>query len=165
MNELADEKGTVEKVIRELVSEVGYNKTKTILLLQRAQEEFGYLSREVISSIARHMNVPEIDVDGIATFYSQFRFRKPGKYVIKVCEGTACHVKRGGKIIEIIDKELNIGPGQATEDGKFSMERVACLGCCALAPVVVIDGEIHGMMNIFEFVKLLENIQIKEEDE
>ena len=101
MTDFVEEQIAIEEVIEKIISEIGNDETKTILLLQRAQEELGYLSREVISSIARHMNIPEIDVDGVATFYSQFRFQKPGKHIIKVCEGTACHVKRGDKIIEV----------------------------------------------------------------
>ena len=145
-NEENDGKELVD-FITEYISTNQLGKTKIIIMLQAVQQKFGYLSRESISEISRQLKIPEIDIFGVATFYEQFRFNKPGEHMIKVCEGTACHVKGGASITQTIERELEISHGETTADGMFSLERVACLGCCALAPVIVIDEDIHGMMN------------------
>ena len=147
MAEETSETHKVQEFIKDLIISQSLDKTKLIIILQKVQTEFGYLSREAISTISKQVRVSEIDIYGVATFYEQFRFTKPGKHLIKVCEGTACHVKGGAAISETIERELGIGHGETTADGMFSLERVACLGCCALAPVIVIDDEIHGMMS------------------
>ena len=144
MSELENEAKEIEKFICDLITTKSLDKTKIITILQAVQQKFGYLSRGAISIISQQLRIPEIDVFGVATFYAQFRFNKPGKYPIKVCEGTACHV-RGGKDISLtIERELNITSGETTADGMFSLERVACLGCCALAPVMVVGNEVYG---------------------
>ena len=147
MPEEQNEAVEIENFIRDIITERSLDKTKIIIMLQAVQEKFGYLSRNTITNISTQLRTPEIDIYGVATFYEQFRFTKPGKHLIKVCEGTACHVKGGAAITETIERELGIGPGETTADGLFSLERVACLGCCALAPVIVIDEEIFGMMS------------------
>lgn len=130
--------------IEEYISTNKLDNTKIIIILQAVQEKYGYLSRESISEISRQLKIPEIDVFGVATFYAQFRFNKPGKFPIKVCEGTACHVRGGKAITQTIERELKISSGETTEDGLFSLERVACMGCCALAPVMVVCNEVYG---------------------
>jgi NADH-quinone oxidoreductase subunit E len=105
------------------------------------------------------LKIPVVDIFGIATFYAQFRFNKPGVHQIKVCEGTACHVRGSKDIVSSIERDLKISHNQTTKDGMFSMERVACLGCCALAPVIVIDEEIHGQMSISEVNPLLKKYE------
>ena len=130
--------------IKNLISSFAQDQKKIITILQKVQSEFGYLSRDVMSTIAKQLRIPEIDVFGVATFYAQFRFNKPGRHSIKICEGTACHVRGGIAIMQAIDRELHIGHGETTEDGLFSLERVACLGCCALAPVLVVDNNVYG---------------------
>lgn len=142
-----EEARKIDDFVVKTISSQNLDKTKIITLLQQVQSEFGYLSHNVMLSISRNLEIPEIDVFGVATFYEQFRFIKPGKHLIKVCEGTACHVKGGAAITQTIERELEISHGETTADGMFSLERVACLGCCALAPVIVIDEDIHGMMN------------------
>ena len=110
------------------------------------QQELGYLSEEAVSEIARFLNISENEVFGVASFYAQFRFTRPGEPSIKVCLGTACHVRGGERIMEAMERELGISSGGTTGDYKFSLERVACFGSCALAPVMVIDNKVYGRM-------------------
>ena len=147
--------------INDSITSRSLDKTKIIIILQAVQNKFGYLSREAISTISKQIRIPEVDIFGVATFYEQFRFTKPGEHLIKVCEGTACHVKGGAAITETIERELDISHGETTQDGLFSLERVACLGCCALAPVIVIDEEINGMMSTSKMNSLLQKYNEK----
>ena len=133
-------------------------KKNLIPLLQKAQEEEGFLSPEAIRRISRALKVSENEIYGVATFYTQFRFKPPGKYNLKVCLGTACHVGGGQNFMEVMETDKHIGHGETTPDGTFSLERVACLGCCALAPVVVVNDEVHGRMNRVTFMQLLESL-------
>ena len=148
-------KPEVETFVRTVVEQYSRDKSKTIVILQAILSKFGYLSKTAISSVASDLRIPEIDVLGIATFYEQFRFTKPGKNIIKVCEGTACHVKGGALITEVIERELNIHAGETTSDGEYSLDRVACMGCCALAPVVVKNEEIFSNMDTSKLSKFL----------
>ena len=126
--------------------------------LERAQAAFGYLSPEAVRQVARWLRITENEVYGVATFYSRFRFRPPGQYNIKVCLGTACHVGGGQNFADVMKVAKKIEHGETSPDGKFSMERVACLGCCALAPVVVVNEEVHGRMNRVSFMQLLDRL-------
>ncbi len=161
MAEVNEDSHNIDEFINNIITAQALDKTKIINILQQVQTEFGYLSCESISTISTQVRIPEIDIFGIATFYEQFRFTKPGKHLIKVCEGTACHVKGGAAITETIERELNITHGETTSDGLFSLERVACLGCCALAPVIVIDEEINGMMSTSKINSLLQKYNEK----
>lgn len=127
-----------------------------IPVLQKVQESFGYLSQETVSQIAKFLRVSESEIFGVASFYAQFRFTRPGEHSVKACLGTACHVRGGVRILETLQRELGVGPGGTTEDYKFSLERVACFGCCALAPVVVIDDRVHGRMTTTKAKEILE---------
>jgi len=117
-----------------------------ISILQKVQETKGYLSEKAIAEIAEFCRVSESEVFGVASFYAQFYFTRRGQHTVKVCLGTACHVRGGERIMGQVERELNIKPGDTTEDYKFSLERVACFGCCALAPVLVIDEDVYGRM-------------------
>ena len=119
-------------------------KGATISALQKAQEKLGYLPEEAIAEIARLLGLSENEVYGVATFYAQFRFVRQGEHVVRVCSGTACHVRGSPRIVEALEDELDIECGETTEDYKFSLERIACFGACALAPVMVVDKTIHG---------------------
>jgi NADH-quinone oxidoreductase subunit E len=134
-------------------------------LLQKVQETELYLSHESIKLISRELKVSESEIYGVATFYAQFRFRPPGKYNIKVCLGTACHVGGGQNFIEVMKIAKNLSHGETTPDRQFSLERVACLGCCALAPVVVVNKEVHGRMNRVTFMKLLDSLDSSNKSE
>jgi NADH-quinone oxidoreductase subunit E len=126
----------------------GYDRRRQNLIpiLQDVQDVLGYLSEEAVSQVADHLGLSENDVFGVATFYTQFRFTPPGKHRIKVCQGTACHVRGSGLIVEEVSRKLNVAPGETTDDLEFSLERVACYGSCALAPVVVIDDKVYARM-------------------
>ncbi len=115
-----------------------------IPILQEVQEADGYLSKQAIIEVGRHLKLSASKIYGVATFYNQFRFYKPGKLTIQVCRGTACHVKGSSKILETVKQELSIDAGQTTKDGLFSLEVVACIGVCGLAPVICIEGEFHA---------------------
>jgi len=126
-----------------------------IPVLQKTQAELGYLPEEAVAEIARFLGVSTSEVFGVASFYAQFRFERPGEHEIRVCQGTACHVRGSARILEEVQRELGIHPGQTTEDYKFSLERVACVGCCALAPVMIVDGGVHAKMTVAESKKIL----------
>jgi NADH-quinone oxidoreductase subunit E len=117
-----------------------------IPLLQSAQEHFGYIPRRAIKYISGVTDVPESTIYGVITFYSQFRLQPMGKYVIRVCAGTACHVSGAKVLIEAVQDELGVEVGDTTEDGLFTLFTVACLGCCSLAPVIMINDETHGRL-------------------
>lgn len=125
-----------------------------IPLLQRIQEKLGYISEEAIQQISRFLKISENQIFGVASFYSQFRFTPPGRNSIKVCLGTACHVRGGQILCEAIQRELDIAPGETTEDRRFDLQRVACLGCCALAPVVQIKDDIHSRMTVIRLKEI-----------
>ena len=117
-----------------------------IPLLQRTQHEFGHLPTEALKRIAEHLGIPLTKVYGVATFYTQFRFEPVGKHTIKICHGTACHVNGAMNISQVIREEVGVNEGETTTDRLLSLERVACLGCCSLAPVIMIDNRIHGRL-------------------
>ena len=133
-----------------------------IPILQRILDADGFISPESVTIVSRKLRISENEIFGVATFYAQFRFTPPGKYNIKVCLGTACHVGGGQNFMEVMKIAKNISHGETTSDGMFSLERVACLGCCALGPVVVVNGEVHGRMNRVTFMQLLESLDPSE---
>ncbi|MEI8132592.1 MAG: NADH-quinone oxidoreductase subunit NuoE [Leptolinea sp.] len=128
-----------------------------IPLLQQIQKSSGYLSSESIQEVARTLHISENEVYGVASFYTQFRFHAPGNHTIKICLGTACHVNSGQNILEALQRELKINPGETTPDGRFDLQRVACLGCCALAPVMQIDDQIFGRVTTSRLKRILES--------
>jgi len=130
-----------------------------IPILQKVQSEEGYLSVESLRHISRFLKISENELFGIASFYAQFRFTKPGRHSIKVCLGTACHVQGGQVICESLERDLGILAGQTTPDGRFDMQRVACLGCCSLAPVIQIDKEIHSKVASIELEETLKKYE------
>lgn len=134
-----------------------------IPILQQVQEEEGYLSRDAVLSIGRHLSLPASKIYGVATFYNQFRFQPRGKHHIQVCRGTACHVKGSAAILERLERELKIKSGQTTRDGLFSLEVVACIGACGLAPVISVNGEFHAKLNGDNIPGILESYRSKTE--
>ncbi len=129
--------GTNEKEqLAETLSSYSRQRKNLISILQEIQENLGYLPREAMEELAKFLSIPEVEVYSVSTFYNQFRFKPIGKYPIQVCMGTACHLKGGRFILEEFERQLGITVGETTEDGNFSLERVACMGCCMLAPVV-----------------------------
>jgi NADH-quinone oxidoreductase subunit E len=125
-------------------------------VLQRVQEAKGYLSPGAVRSVSRWLKISENEIYGVATFYAQFRFTQPGRHHIKVCLGTACHVRGGEQMLDVLERRLDIRPGETSADGKYDLERVACLGCCALAPVITIDDRIYSQMSVLKLQRLLD---------
>lgn len=117
-----------------------------IPVLQDIQDEYNYLPEDLLREVANKLGIPLRDVYGVATFYRSFSLVPKGEHIITVCLGTACHVRGGAKIVDTISRELGINPGETTEDLKFSLETVNCLGCCAIGPILVVDGEYYGEM-------------------
>jgi NADH-quinone oxidoreductase E subunit len=115
-----------------------------IPMLQEVQEVEGFLSRDAVAIIGKHIGLPASKIYGVATFYNQFRFEPTGKYHVQVCRGTACHVKGSAKVLDSVKRELKIEAGRTTRDGQFSLEVVACIGACGLAPVIAINGEFYA---------------------
>ena len=127
-----------------------------IPVLQRAQDLYGYLQPDAIRSISRWLKISENEIFGVATFYAQFRFHPPGRHHIKICLGTACHVRGGEQILVTAQQRLGVKTGETTADGKYDLDRVACLGCCALAPVVAFDDKIHSQMSVLKIQKIFD---------
>jgi NADH:ubiquinone oxidoreductase subunit E/DNA-binding response OmpR family regulator len=145
-----------------ILDKYGRDSNNLIGMLQAVHSYAGYLSYEAIGMIASELGISEHDIFGTASFYAQFKFEKPGKHLVRACTGTACFVSGGSVILEAIKSKLKIAPGQTTEDGMFSLERVACLGCCALAPVVTIDDEVYGQMSPAKLSRLIDKIYREE---
>lgn len=136
----------MEQAFRTLLEEWKGIKGNVIPLLQKTQDLFGFLPREAMGEIARATGKAPAEVYGVATFFAQFRFKPIGKHVMKICHGTACHVQGADSLDTVVEMRLGAKPGDTTADGEFTLERVACLGCCSLAPVVMIDGEVYGRL-------------------
>ena len=140
-----------------------------IIILQKAQNLYGYLSRDVIAHIARITGITQAKIYGVATFYTQFRLKPIGEYLILLCQGTACHVSGSKMIEEVICKELGIKDGETTNDGLFTLNNVACLGCCSLAPVMMIqsldEDETYGNLSKDGVREILEAIKARKKDE
>jgi NADH:ubiquinone oxidoreductase subunit E len=131
------------------------HRDELIPILQEAQERFGYLPKEVMSGIAKFLRLSEGTVFGVATFYAQFKFTPTGKRIVKVCRGTACHVRGAPRILDETEKRLGIRPGETTTDLEYSLETIACFGSCALAPVMVVDDDVYGRMTPTKVGKIL----------
>ncbi len=143
-------------VLDELRREFKGERSDMIPVLQRIQAAHGYLPKEAIERCARWLKVSENEIYGVATFYAQFRFTPRGRHHIKVCLGTACHVKGGEQMLEVTKRRLEINPGETTPDGKYDLERVACLGCCALSPVVTFDEKTYAQMSVLKLQRILD---------
>ena len=141
-----------------------YRKKKGILipLLQDIQAIYGYLPGESIELVSKELSIYPVEIYGILTFYAQFYLTPRGEHTIKVCQGTACHVMGGEEILDYLSGKLGIGEGETTEDRMFSLERVACVGCCGMAPVLVIDNDVYGKCTIQKIDKLLNEYRLKE---
>ncbi len=130
-----------------------------IPILQEVQESQGYLSRDAVIEIGRYLNLPTSKIYGVATFYNQFRFQPLGRYHIQVCRGTACHVKGSLGVLEAVRRTLKIDPGQTSRDGLFSLEVVACIGACGLAPVININGEFFARLTQDKIVAIIDTFR------
>ncbi len=151
------------KPLEKILKKYRHKKGVIIPLLQETQSIYGYLPREAILRIAEATRTDASQVYGVATFYSQFRLKPVGKHIIRVCHGTACHVGGAERITEACEEELGIKSGETTPDMEFTLESVACLGCCSLAPVMMIDDDTYGRLNDRETKKILKKYRKKGE--
>ena len=133
-----------------------------IPLLQSAQESYGYIPESAIDHISEIVGIPSADIYGVITFYSQFRLKPMGKNIIKVCDGTACHVNSSTAIIKTIESELQISNDETTEDGLFTLQKVACLGCRSLSPVIMINDETYGLLTPKKVQQILKDYKGEE---
>ncbi|XQP55926.1 MAG: NAD(P)H-dependent oxidoreductase subunit E [Mycoplasmoidaceae bacterium] len=138
---------TIQEFATEIKKIHSHNGTK-LMCLQLAQTEFGYVSREAMTEIAKEFNTTTSEIYSIATFYAQFTFNKKGKYVINVCLGTACYVKGSAQILEQFEKILGIKLGETTPDGMFSLSSARCVGCCGLAPVIMVNDKVYSIKSL-----------------
>ena len=152
----------VAEVVEECIQKNG---NSLIPVLQDIQSYYNYLPEEIFDEVSQKMNIPLIDVYGVATFYKSFSLTPKGKCIITVCMGTACHVRGGQRIADRISRELGIEPGETTPDMNFTLETVNCLGCCAIGPIVMIDGEYYGQMTIQKAISLLNEYKAKLKEE
>ena len=151
---------TVEEIVRE---HPGARRESLIPLLQEVQDAQGYVSREAVQRLGEHLSLPASKIYGVATFYNQFRFQPLGRFHVQVCRGTACHVKGSQGVYDAMKRYLQIEAGQTSRDGVFSLEVVACLGACGLAPLICVNGEFHGGVTAESVVKILRKYRRKAE--
>jgi len=137
-------------------------KGATIPILQATQNIYGYIPRKAFEYISEKTGIKESELYGVATFYAQFKLQPVGKHIVKICHGTACHVQGAPKITDAILDELKIKKGETTSDNFYTVETVACLGCCSLAPVIMIDEEVYGKLDSTKAVNILKDLQKKE---
>ena len=155
-----------EKIVQDIetrLEDFGRDRGNLIPILQMVQERHGYLPQASLNTVGAHLGIPPAEVYGVATFYNQFRFNPPGKHPVKVCLGTACHVRGGDIILENFERKLEIKEGQTTADREFSLEKVACVGCCALAPVALVGETVHGGMAPSKVEGLILRIAVENE--
>jgi NADH:ubiquinone oxidoreductase subunit E len=152
-----------ESKIKSFVTKYNSEKKALISILQDIQEEYNYLPQDALRIVSETLGIPLIDIIGVATFYRAFSLEPRGRHLVTVCMGTACHVRGGLKILEEFEKKLDIKAGETTEDKQFSLQTVACLGCCAIGPVVVIDDEYHAQTTIRKVVPILKKYLTKRE--
>ncbi len=136
------------------------DRSNLIGILQEIQDEFGYLSSQSLKKTAEYLDLPLSTVYGVATFYNQFRLTPLGKYVIRVCRGTACHVKDSANLLFTLENELGIKAGGTTKDGLFTLEVVSCLGACSIAPVININNEFYGRLSSKEIHKIIKKLKM-----
>ncbi len=132
--------------LNQILEQYGNQKGAVIPILQHVQEAYGYLPKELLDAISKRTGIPLSRLIGVATFYAQFRLTRRGKHLIRICDGTACHVRGAAKVIETVEKDLNVPAGGTSPDFEYTMEIVYCLGSCGLAPVAVVDDNVHGRL-------------------
>ncbi len=145
----------MDEKLQEIFSRHARQRDQLIPIMQAIQGELGYLPPESMDATARHCRVSSVEVYGVATFYAQFKFDPVGKHRIMVCQGTACHVMGGARVLEEVCTQLGVRPGETTEDMEFTLETVACIGACALAPAIVVNKHTHGKAKPEEITEIL----------
>ena len=149
-------------LLQPIIKKYKNTKGSLIPILQNTQELYGFIPKEAFVELSNQTNLELSDMYGVATFYSQFRLHPVGKNIVKVCHGTACHVQDADEISEAIAEALKIKDGETTSDSLFTLESVACLGCCSLAPVMMIGDETYGKLSGKQAVKIIKEIRLKE---
>lgn len=144
-----------ESKIQEIIEKYGNDTNAIVAILQDIQEEFSYLPKDVLVRLSKELDIPLSRILSVATFYRAFSLTPKGKYPINVCLGTACHVRGGARVMEKMERELRIKRGQTTDDLNFSLDEVRCLGCCGLAPVMMVGKEVHGKLSESKVVPIL----------
>jgi NADH:ubiquinone oxidoreductase subunit E len=147
----------------DILSQYNRNRDNLIPILQEVQQRFGYLPEEAMQGIADFLRLSNSTVYSVSTFYAQFKFTPTGKRTVKVCRGTACHVRGGASLLRDIERRLGIKPGETTEDLEYTLETVACVGACALAPLMIINDEVYGRMTTTDVGKALGNYRADKE--
>ncbi len=145
----------MDKMLQKIFSRHHGSRDALIPILQDIQGEFGYLPPEAMDAAARYCRISPVEVYGVATFYAQFKFEPVGRNSIMVCQGTACHVMGGARILEEVINQLGVTPGHTTKDARFTLETVACIGACALAPAMFVNKETHGRMKPEKIAEIL----------
>lgn len=146
---------------KSLLSDQKIDRSTLITTLQQVQAENGYISDQDISDTAKRYGISDVDVEGVVSFYAQFKRTKPGKYKISVCDGTACHIKGASLVVNWVSDELGIKDGETDKDGLFSLETVACLGCCSLAPVISVNNKVYGKLDRKSLLKVLKKYKVE----
>jgi NADH-quinone oxidoreductase subunit E len=154
----------VKEQLREILARYKGERVELIHILEEVQERLGYLPKEALLEIADFVHTPASAIYGVATFYNRFRFTPIGRHPIRVCMGTACHLQGGALVMEALERELEIKVGGVTPDEEFSLDRIACVGCCVLAPVIVIDREVSPKMTPFKVEEVLAGLKEPKEN-
>lgn len=162
--DLPEQGGTDLSCLGPLIGKYRGKKGALIPLLQGMQALYGFLPRPALEMMSEETGIPLSEMFGVITFYAQFRLKPVGKYIIKVCHGTACHVQHAVEISEALEEALQIRDGETTTDRVFTLESVACLGCCSLAPVMMIGDQAYGKLTGPKAVKIVENIRLMQEN-
>ncbi len=145
---LTNQESAIQKSLNEILHPYEGSQDELIPILQQVQQVFGYLPEPAMKKLAKFLKLPESTVFGVGTFYAQFKLMPTGRNIIKVCRGTACHVRGSAQILAEIEKQLDINAGETTSDSEYSLETIACFGSCALAPVVVANNKVYGRMTV-----------------
>jgi len=162
---MTEEEAEVKEKTRRILGGLGNKGVSLIPILQEIQAALGYLPQQAMLEVAHFLYIPEIDVYSVATFYNQFRLTPPGKHSIRVCMGTACHVKGGHITLAAWQRRLKITPGETTSDREFDLDTVVCVGCCVMAPVTVVDKKVEGKADPTKVDGILLSYQLQKEKE
>ena len=152
---MAEEKAKIQEDTRKILVKWKTKRGALIMALHEIQGAFGYVPWDAMEVVAEEMKVPMAQIYSVLTFYNYFKLKAPGKVVISICDGTACHIKGGQSVIEAFEKELGVKAGVTTDDGLFYIQIVRCLGCCGLAPVVVVNGKTYGRVTPLDAPKII----------
>lgn len=161
---MTEEQDKTRQETRQAIKGFGRKRGNLIPILQKVQDRLGYLPREAMQEIADFLRIPEIDVYGVVTFYNQFRLSPPGRHSIRVCLGTACHMKGGYITLDAWKRRLEIEPRQTTPDREFDLDTVACVGCCTMAPVTVVDNKPEGKVEPTKVDGILLAFKLQDEE-